>query len=145
MDEMITTLLPKYLPPMKVSKLQSDIVIFNQLDDESIHDAWKRYKVLLNKASNHGLPLWLEIQFFYKGNQPNTTMIIDVVAYGALMSKARELIDEMSSNHYLWQSTRGLIKKIIGVHEMDTLSAIQAPLLAIITKRLGVATHVANW
>ena len=57
-------------------------------------------------------------------------MIIDVVAGGALMSKnleeARELLDEMSSNHYLWQSARGLTKKIAGVHEMDTLSAIQA-------------------
>ena len=47
---------------------------------------------------------WLEIQFFYSGLQPNAKMIIDVAANGALMSKnleeARELLDEMSSNHY---------------------------------------------
>jgi len=58
---MAAALLAKYLPLVKVSKLWSDIMTFTQLDDESIHDAWERYKELLNKASNHGIPLWLEI------------------------------------------------------------------------------------
>lgn len=103
-DEMASTLLAKYLPPTKVSKLWSDIMTFAELD-ESIHDAWERYKVLLNKASNHVLTLWLEIQFFYNGLYPNTK-IIDAVASRALMS-TRELLDEMLSNHYQWQSTKG--------------------------------------
>jgi len=64
--------------------------------------------MLLNKASNHGLPLWLKIQFFYNGLHPNTKMIIDAVANGTLMSKnleeARELLNEISSNHYQWKS-----------------------------------------
>ena len=84
---------------------------------------------MLNRASNHELSLWLEIQFFYNGLHPNIKMIIDATAGGALMSKnleeARELLDEMLSNHYQWQSSRGLAKKIAGVHELDTLSAIQ--------------------
>jgi len=50
---------------------------FSQLGDESIHDAWERYKILLKKASNHGLSLWLEIQFFYNGLHLNTKMTID--------------------------------------------------------------------
>jgi len=57
-------------------------------------------------------------------------MIIDAAAVGALMSKnleeSRELLDEMSSNYYQWQSTRGPTKKTAGVHKIDTLSAIQA-------------------
>ena len=32
------SLLVKYVPPAKVSKLKSDIITFAQLDDESIHD-----------------------------------------------------------------------------------------------------------
>jgi len=59
-DEMAATLLAKYLPPTKVSKLKSDIMTFTQLD-ESIHDVWKWYKVILNEASNYKLPTWLEI------------------------------------------------------------------------------------
>ena len=84
---MVATLLAKYQSPDKVSKLRSDIMTFTQLDNESIHDPLKRYKVLLTKASNYGLPLWLEIQFFYNGLHPNTKMIIDAAAVGALMSK----------------------------------------------------------
>ena len=136
-DEMAAVFLVKYLPPAKVSKLWSDIITFTQLDDESIHNAWERYK-----ASNHRLPPWLEIQFFYNGLQPYTKMIINVAAGGSLMSKnleeARDLLDKMSTNHYQCQSTRGPAKKIVGVHEIDTLSVIQAQ-LAVITKRLGAA------
>ena len=81
--------------------------------------------MLLNKASNHGLPPWLEIQFFYNGLHPNMEMIIDVATVGALMSKileeALELLNETSLNHYHWQSSRGITKKIAGVHELDTL------------------------
>jgi len=86
-DEMTATLMAKYLPSAKVSKLRSDIMTFSQLDDESIHDTWERYKVLLNKALNHGLSPWLEIQFFYNRLHPNTKMIIDIAAGGALMRK----------------------------------------------------------
>jgi len=42
------------------------------------------------------------------------------------LEEDRELLDEMSSNHYQWQSTRGQTKKIVGVHELHALSAIQA-------------------
>jgi len=37
-----------------------------------------------------GYPPWLGIQFFYNGLQPNTKMIVYVVASGALMSKNLE-------------------------------------------------------
>jgi len=36
---MTSALLAKYLPPAKVSKLQSNNMTFAQLDGESIHDA----------------------------------------------------------------------------------------------------------
>jgi len=57
----VAALLAKYLPPAKVAKLRGKIITFFQLDNEFIYDAWERYKMLLNKASNHGLPPWLEI------------------------------------------------------------------------------------
>ena len=45
---------------------------------------------MLNKASSHGLLLWLEIQFFYNGLHPNMKMIIDVAGDGTFMSKNLE-------------------------------------------------------
>ena len=59
---------------------------------------------MIRKVPHHGLPAWLEIQFFYNGLNPNTKMIIDAAAGGALMSKERdeayELLEDMASNSY---------------------------------------------
>ena len=85
-DEIALVLLTKYLSLAKIAKLWRDIMTLSQIDNESIHVAWERYKVLLNKALNHGLPPWLEIQFFYNGLHPNMKMIINAAAGGALMS-----------------------------------------------------------
>ena len=124
-DEMASTILAKYLPPVKVSKFWSNIMPFFQPEDEFIHDGWERYKVLLNKVSNHGLPPLLEIQFFYNGLQSNTKMIIDDIAGEALISKnleeAHKLLDEMLSNHYQWLSKKNPTKKNAWVHELDAL------------------------
>jgi len=62
---------------------------------------------LIRKVSNHGLPDWLEIQFFYNGLQLKTKMMVDAAAGGALMRKDRdeayELLEEMVSNDYHWK------------------------------------------
>ena len=72
--------------------------------DESIYEAWKRYKGLVWKVPNHGLPTWLEIQFFYNKLQPTTRMTMDAAAGGVLMSKdqdeAHTLLEEMASKNY---------------------------------------------
>jgi len=60
-------ILHQILSTRKISKFRGDITTFTQFDTESIYDAWERYKGLIRKVPNHGLPDWLEIQFFYNG------------------------------------------------------------------------------
>ena len=59
-------------------------------------------------------------------------MIIDAAVGGALMGKERdeayELLEEMASNSYQWQSDRAMSRKASGVHEIDTISTIHAQL-----------------
>jgi len=50
----------KYCPPAKSAKFRGDITTFTQFDTKSIYDAWERYKSLIKKVSNCGLPDWLE-------------------------------------------------------------------------------------
>jgi len=87
----------------------------------------------------------LEIQFIYNGLNPNTKMIIDAAAEGALMRKkhdeAYELLEEMASNSYQWQSDRAMLRKAAGVHEINAISAIHAQ-VALLTKKLD-ATNVS--
>jgi len=52
-------------------------------------------------------------------------MVIDVAAGGALIDKEQdetyELLEEMASNSYHWQSDRVMPKKMTGVHELDAI------------------------
>jgi len=131
-DEMANKFLTKYFPPSKAKKLRGDLTTFTQLEFESIYETWERYKGLIRKVPHHRLPAWLEIQFFYNGLNPNTKMIIDATAGGALVGKERdeayELLEEMASNSYQWQSDRAMPRKAVGVHEIDAISAIHANL-----------------
>ena len=49
----------KYFPPGKIVKLRNDITNFIQLTDESLYEAWERYRDLQRKCPHHGLPDWL--------------------------------------------------------------------------------------
>jgi len=56
-------------------------------------------------------------------------MIIDAAVRGELMGKERdeayELLEEMASNSYQWQSNREMSRKATRVHEIDEISTIQ--------------------
>ena len=73
-------------------------------------------------------------------------MIIDSATGGALMGKeldeAYELLEEMASNSYQWQSDRAMPRKAVRVHEIDAISAIHTQ-LALLTKKLD-ATNVSS-
>ena len=53
--------LAKYFSPGKTVKLRNDITNFMQYDQESMYEAWERYKDLLRKCPHHELPGWLQI------------------------------------------------------------------------------------
>ena len=80
---------------------------------------------MIRKVPHHGLPEWLEIQFFYNGLQPNTRMIVDVAAGGALMSKNRDgaykILEELASNDFQWQSEKKTLQKVAGMHGLDSI------------------------
>ena len=111
-DEIANKFLTKYFPPSKTAKLRGDLTTFTKLESESIYEVWERYKRLIRKVPHHGLPAWLEIQFFYN---ENTKKIINAAARGALMVKERDeaykLLEEMASNSYQWQSDRAMPRK----------------------------------
>ena len=71
---------------------------------------------MIRKVSNHGLPDCLEIQFFYNELQLKTKMMVDAVTGGALMRKDRdeayELLEEMASNDYQWQTEKATPEKV---------------------------------
>ncbi|KAF7839018.1 uncharacterized protein G2W53_007500 [Senna tora] len=86
-EELAQQFLIKYFPPGKTAKMRNDITSFVLLDNESLYEAWERFKELLRKCPHHGLPKWLQVKTFYNGLSFEIRTSIDAAAGGALMSK----------------------------------------------------------
>src|ERR1051325_7098209 len=86
-DELKKVFLARYFPPSKTAMLRANINGFRQKDNESLFEAWERYKDMLRLCPHHGLEEWLIIHTFYNGLLYNTRLTIDAAAGGALMNK----------------------------------------------------------
>ncbi|XP_060965239.1 uncharacterized protein LOC133034212 [Cannabis sativa] len=97
-------------------------------DNESLYEAWERFKDLLRKYPNHGIEKWLQVHNFYNGLVNNTRTLIDVAVGGAFMRKsaneAFELLEEMAITNQQWSTERGHSKKVIGMHEVDAITKL---------------------
>ncbi|GJT39722.1 hypothetical protein Tco_0421213 [Tanacetum coccineum] len=62
--------------------------MFQQHQDESLYDAWTRFKDLLQKVPHHDLDLWLQVQIFYDHVDYTTHIAIDYAA-GRRLRKLR--------------------------------------------------------
>ncbi|KAL5573865.1 hypothetical protein UlMin_023462 [Ulmus minor] len=145
-DGLVRSFLTKYFPPAKSTKMRNDITNFLQQDQESLYEAWERYKDLLRKCPHHGLPLWMQLQMFYNDLLPNTQTMVDAASGGAIFNKTPEegyeLIEVMASNNFLKSTDRNAQKRTAGVHDIDAFNkfAAQVVLLNNNFKNLNVAS-----
>ncbi|KAL4275305.1 hypothetical protein AHAS_Ahas20G0093900 [Arachis hypogaea] len=51
-SQLVDKFLNQYFPPKKLTQLRLDIQSFKQGDNESLYDAWMRYKMMLRKCPN---------------------------------------------------------------------------------------------
>src|SRR5436190_2026372 len=132
-EELSKAFIYKYFSPSRASQLKNEILGFQQLDGETLYEAWERYKDLLRKCPNHELPKWVQVQTFYNGSLLNTQDTIDAASEGSLNNKmleeAEELIETLASNHYA--KNRDRTRKQVGVYEVDQSTAFAAQMTAI--------------
>ena len=69
------------------AKMLMEISNFAQYNEETLYDAWERYKDLLTRCPHHGLPNWMQVQDFYNGLGASTRTLIDATLGGAILSK----------------------------------------------------------
>ena len=131
-EELSKAFIYKYFPPSRASQLKNEILGFQQMDGETLYEAWERYKDLLRKCPNHELPKWVQVQTFYNGSLPTTQETIDAASGGSLNNKtleeAEELIETLASNHYA--KSRERARKQVGVYEVDQSTAFAAQMTA---------------
>ena len=150
-DELTEVFLAKYFPPSKTSQLRGQIANFGQMSNESLYDAWERFKDLIRICPHHGLAKQYIVQIFYDGLNSNDRNFLDAAAGGALSSKgakdAFDLIETMAINQHSW-NPRVERRTTPGVLELEPMSFMKARLDAIDHKlselKLSNVSHVTN-
>ncbi|XP_073017867.1 uncharacterized protein [Primulina eburnea] len=134
-EDMAKAFLWKYFPPSKTMKLRADITTFSQFEQESLYEAWERYKDLLRRCPHHELPLGLVVQTFYYFFISSNRTMIDAAACGNLLRKTAEegyeLLEEMAASCYHPQSEWNTQRGNAGVHQVTDFSAVTEQLEAL--------------
>ncbi|GJX77619.1 hypothetical protein Tco_0324430 [Tanacetum coccineum] len=84
-EDLKTKFLNKYCPPGRTAKKMEEINNFQQEPDETLYQAWERFKELLMKCPQHYLTKMQEVILFYNGLDVPTRQILD--SRGAVPTK----------------------------------------------------------
>nr|GFB21336.1 reverse transcriptase domain-containing protein [Tanacetum cinerariifolium] len=66
-EQMAKMFFRKYFPPSMVTKLRNEITNFRQRPNESLFEAWERYKLSIDQCLNHNMLLTSQIDTIYNG------------------------------------------------------------------------------
>nr|GEZ23704.1 reverse transcriptase domain-containing protein [Tanacetum cinerariifolium] len=101
--------LGKYFPPFMVTKLRNEITNFRQRPDESLFEAWERYKLSLDCFPNHNMLPVTQIDTFYNGLTLRHRDTINAATGGTFMKRRPEecydLIENMTAHHNDWDTS----------------------------------------
>ncbi|GKB10182.1 reverse transcriptase domain-containing protein [Tanacetum coccineum] len=108
-DQMAKIFLGKYFPPFMVTKLRNDIMNFRQRPDESLFEAWERYKLSIDRCPNHNMLPMTQIDTFYNELTLRHRNTINAAAGGTFMKRRPEecydLIKNMTAHHNDWDTS----------------------------------------
>ena len=92
-----------------MTQLRLAIQGFKQEDNESLYNAWERYRGMLRKCPSEMFSEWIQLDIFYYGLTKKVQMSLDHSAGGSIhmrktIEEAQELIDTIARNQYLYSS-----------------------------------------
>ncbi|KAJ1700940.1 hypothetical protein LUZ63_000719 [Rhynchospora breviuscula] len=104
-NQMAQTFLDRYFPADRSDAIRRELNNFAQKEEESMRDAWERFRDLENSCPHHGIQEWMLIKSFYGGLYDNIKINIDSLSGGAFKrldaSQGRDLLDYCARN-YMW-------------------------------------------
>nr|GEX40196.1 reverse transcriptase domain-containing protein [Tanacetum cinerariifolium] len=102
-EQMAKMFLGKYFPPSMVTKLKNEITNFRQRPDESLFEAWERFKLSIDRCPNHNMLPVTQIDTFYNGLTLRHRDTINAAAGGTFLKRHPEecydLIENMTAHH----------------------------------------------
>nr|GEW93380.1 MAK10-like protein [Tanacetum cinerariifolium] len=70
-EDLTTHFLVQFFPSGRTAKLRNDILMFQQHHEESLSEAWTRFKDLIQKVPHHGIDFWLQDLSLYDNESWN--------------------------------------------------------------------------
>ena len=133
--------LSRFFPHALTSERRGEIIAFKQKEDESLYNAWQRYKKLLRRCPMHGIEQMTQMDIFYHAMNYKSKGIMDVAFGGAFRRKsadeATQLIEELakSDNRAPFEASGSSSRlRTGGVIELNKMRAIEAKLDAIMNR-----------
>ncbi|XP_058725541.1 uncharacterized protein LOC131596820 [Vicia villosa] len=122
--------LERFFPQSRFFDAKTAISVFSQGVNESLNEAWERYKSMLRNCPTHGFDDRTQIHIFRNGLQPQPKLLLDATAGGSFMAKtseeAIEIIEKMARNDHQVQHNRGVVQKKPRLIELGTNDVILA-------------------
>ena len=146
-NDLVQKFLTKFFPPGKIAQLVQDTNTFEQLEGESLREAWDRFHELLRNCPHHKLTSWMQVHTFYNGLRNATRTMIDASAGGALMKKtidqAYEILEDAATNTNEWPRDKITLVKAVGGTDNEVLNNLVTH-VAQLTKQLTRQQGTAN-
>ncbi|XP_056685791.1 uncharacterized protein [Spinacia oleracea] len=118
--------LEEFFPPIKTAEIRHKFTTFTQEPEESLREAWDRFKALQRSCPHHNIEKWFLVQIFYHGLQDNTKNTVDSAAGGVFLDKevdaGYDFLTNLAANHY--STTRTTYRR--GKMEVDAYSLLSS-------------------
>ena len=115
---------------MKHPLFQHAVTTFNQGENESLCEAWDRYKSLLRNCPKHGFDNQMQIHLFRLGLKNETKVFLDASAGGSLMLKTPfdtvKIIDQMALTDRKTSHNQSPSQRKSGILELESSDALLA-------------------
>ena len=112
---------------------EGEIIVFKQGKEDSLYNAWERFKRLLKRFLMHGIDMTTQMDIFYHAMNYASKGIIDASCCGAFKRRnakeERQLIEDLAKFNYkapskASESSSGLRGSgLIGLDRMTTIEA----------------------
>ena len=103
-EELVEAYMSRFFPHALTSERRREIIVFKQGEDESLYNAWERYKRLLKMCPMHGIYLTTQMDIFYHSMNYTFKGIIGANCCGAFKIKsveeAKQLIEDLAKCNY---------------------------------------------
>ena len=107
--EMQAEFLKKYFPTHRTAALQRQMMNFSCSPNESFHQAWERFKDLLNACPHHGFEMWRLVSFFYDSLTADFKRLVSTMCNGEFYDKepseAFDFFDQLAENIKQWETS----------------------------------------